>query len=149
MMAEASDIRAPAGAAAWRPLLTALLATGLASCGGPPESGEQQLRAWVDRGHEAEGPVVAHERQVPNIAARHLEQSLKRRRLDTVPLEPTPDVSGPRAIAAHRLRAIVANTPTPTPLDLAAIAPALDQALEGLEERDRLCFFLREIEGRS
>jgi hypothetical protein len=53
MMAEASDIRASAGATAWRPLLTALLATGLASCGGPPESSEQQLRAWVDRGHEA------------------------------------------------------------------------------------------------
>ena len=53
MMAEAFDIRAPAGAAAWRPFLTALLATGLASCGGPSESTEQQLRAWVDRGHEA------------------------------------------------------------------------------------------------
>ena len=53
MMADASDIRAPTGATAWRPLLTALLATGLASCGGAPESAEQQLRAWVDRGHEA------------------------------------------------------------------------------------------------
>ena len=52
-MAEATDIRAPAGAAAWRPLLTALLATGLASCSSPPESAEQQLRDWVDRGHEA------------------------------------------------------------------------------------------------
>jgi RNA polymerase sigma-70 factor (ECF subfamily) len=77
------------------------------------------------------------------------ESSIKRQGLDTVPLEPTPDVSGPRAIAAHRMRAIVSNTPTPTPLDLAAIAPALDQALQGLKERDRLCFFLREIEGRS
>ena len=53
MMADASDIRTPTGATAWRPLLTALLATGLASCGGAPESAEQQLRAWVDRGHEA------------------------------------------------------------------------------------------------
>ena len=53
MMAEATDIRAPAGATAWRPILTALLATGLASCGGSPGSAEQQLRAWVDRGHEA------------------------------------------------------------------------------------------------
>ena len=52
-MAEATDIRAPTGATAWRPLLTALLATGFAACGGPPESTEQQLRAWVDRGHEA------------------------------------------------------------------------------------------------
>jgi hypothetical protein len=53
MMAEVSDIRALTGSTAWRPLLTALLATGLASCGGAPESTEQQLRAWVDRGHEA------------------------------------------------------------------------------------------------
>jgi len=53
MMADASDIRAPNGATAWRPLLTALLATGFASCGGAPESAEQQLRAWVDRGHQA------------------------------------------------------------------------------------------------
>ena len=53
MMADASDIRAPTGATAWRPLLTALLATGFASCGGAPESAEQQLRAWVDRGHQA------------------------------------------------------------------------------------------------
>jgi hypothetical protein len=51
MMAEVSDIRALTGPTAWRPFLTALLATGLASCGGPPESSEQQLRAWVDRGH--------------------------------------------------------------------------------------------------
>lgn len=53
MMAEVSDIRAPTGSTAWRPLMTALLATGLASCGGAPENAEQQLRAWVDRGHEA------------------------------------------------------------------------------------------------
>jgi hypothetical protein len=52
-MAEASDIRALTGATAWRPFLTVLLATGLAACGGPPESTEQQLRAWVDRGHVA------------------------------------------------------------------------------------------------
>lgn len=53
MMAEVSDIRALTGSTAWRPLLTALLATGLASCGDRPGSSEQQLRAWVDRGHEA------------------------------------------------------------------------------------------------
>ena len=53
MMAEVSDILALTGTTAWRPFLTALLATGLASCGAPPESAEQQLRAWVDRGHEA------------------------------------------------------------------------------------------------
>jgi uncharacterized protein YbjT (DUF2867 family) len=53
MMAEATDIRTPTGFTAWRPLLTALLAAALASCGGPPGNAEQQLRAWVDRGHEA------------------------------------------------------------------------------------------------
>jgi hypothetical protein len=53
MMAEASDLRAPTGSTAWRPLLTALVATVLASCGGDAGSAEQQLRAWVDRGHAA------------------------------------------------------------------------------------------------
>jgi hypothetical protein len=53
MMAEVSDIRALTGSKAWRPLLTVLFATGMASCGGAPESTEQQLRAWVDQGHEA------------------------------------------------------------------------------------------------
>ena len=53
MMTGVSDIRALTGTTAWRPLLTALLATGLASCGASPESTEQQLRAWVDSGHEA------------------------------------------------------------------------------------------------
>ena len=53
MMTEVSDIRALTGSTAWRPLLTALLATGMVSCGGAPESTDQQLRVWVDRGHEA------------------------------------------------------------------------------------------------
>jgi uncharacterized protein YbjT (DUF2867 family) len=53
MMAEATDIRTPTGPTAWRPCLTALVATVLASCGGAPGNTEQQLRAWVDRGHEA------------------------------------------------------------------------------------------------
>ena len=53
MMAEVSDIRALTGSTAWRPFFTVLLATGLASCGGASENAEQQLRAWVDRGHEA------------------------------------------------------------------------------------------------
>ena len=86
-----------------------------------------------------------------NHAVNHLkrERSLKRRGLDTVPLEPTPDASSPRKIAADRLRWIVSHTATPTPLDVAAIAPALEQALEHLKKHDRLCFILREIEGRS
>jgi len=53
MMAEATDIRTPTGFTVWRPMLTALLAAALASCGGAPGNAEQQLRAWVDRGHEA------------------------------------------------------------------------------------------------
>jgi hypothetical protein len=53
MMAEVSDIRALTGSTSWRPLLTALFATGVVSCGGAPESAEDELRAWVDRGHEA------------------------------------------------------------------------------------------------
>jgi len=53
MMAEATDIRTPTGYTAWRPLLTALFAAALASCGEAPGTTEQQLRAWVDRGHEA------------------------------------------------------------------------------------------------
>ena len=53
MMAEVSDIRALTGSTSWRPLLTALFAAGVASCGGPPESAQDELRAWVDRGHEA------------------------------------------------------------------------------------------------
>lgn len=53
MMAEVTDIRALTGSKAWRPLLAALLAAAVASCGGSSDSPEQQLRAWVDRGHEA------------------------------------------------------------------------------------------------
>ena len=52
-MAEASDIRAPTGSTAWRPLTAALLAAALSACGSAPDSVEQQLRDWVDRGHEA------------------------------------------------------------------------------------------------
>ena len=52
-MAGATDIRTPTAFTAWRPFATALLASVLASCGGAPGDAEQQLRAWVDRGHEA------------------------------------------------------------------------------------------------
>ena len=53
MMAEATDIRTPIGFTAWRPYLTALLAAALASCGEAAGNAEQELRNWVDRGHEA------------------------------------------------------------------------------------------------
>ena len=53
MMAEVSDIRALTGSKVLRSFLIVLLTAGMASCGGAPEGAEQQLRAWVDRGHEA------------------------------------------------------------------------------------------------
>ena len=53
MIADASETRARAGKRAWRQLMTALLCAGLAACGGPAGSTEQQVQAWVDRGHEA------------------------------------------------------------------------------------------------
>ncbi len=77
------------------------------------------------------------------------EQRLKRQRLDTVPLEPTPDVSTPRRSVAVRRRAAVWNTPSPTPLDTRGLGPALEEALGRLREHYRQCFILREIEGRS
>jgi RNA polymerase sigma-70 factor (ECF subfamily) len=86
-----------------------------------------------------------------NHALDHLrrEQSLMRRGLDTIPLEPTPDVSNPRNFTAGELRPIGWSTPTPTPRDMSALAPALDEALGQLKEKQRQCFILREIEERS
>jgi RNA polymerase sigma-70 factor (ECF subfamily) len=86
-----------------------------------------------------------------NQALNHLkrEQRLRRRGLDTVPLEPTPDASSPRKLMAGGLRPVGWSTPTPTPRDTRALAPALDEALARLKETYRQCFILREIEGRS
>ena len=53
MMAGASETWARARARAWRPLATAIFCVVLASCGDAPGSVEDQIRAWVDRGHEA------------------------------------------------------------------------------------------------
>lgn len=53
MMADASDIRALAGNKLWRSMATALICACIAACGGSASSTEQQIRAWVDRGHEA------------------------------------------------------------------------------------------------
>jgi RNA polymerase sigma-70 factor (ECF subfamily) len=72
-----------------------------------------------------------------------------RREPDSVPLEPTPDVSSPRRLPAGSLRWAPSNTPTPTPRDTRALAPALEEALGQLKEKYRLCFILREMEGRS
>ena len=86
-----------------------------------------------------------------NRALNHLkrEQRLKRRRLDTVPLEPTPDASSPRRLMTGGLRWSRSSTPTPTPRDTQALAPALEQGLGRLKEKYRRCLILREIEGRS
>ena len=54
MRLDASETRARAGKhrrGAF--LMTALLCAGLVACGDPPGSAEEQVRAWVDRGHEA------------------------------------------------------------------------------------------------
>jgi RNA polymerase sigma-70 factor (ECF subfamily) len=77
------------------------------------------------------------------------EGRLRRRGLDTVPLEPTPDTDGRRKPAAHWLRAASSNSLTPTPRDARALGPALEAALARLKETYRRCFILREIEGRS
>jgi len=53
MMADASDIRALARIRPWRPMTTALICAGIAACGGSVSGTEDQIRAWVDRGHEA------------------------------------------------------------------------------------------------
>ena len=85
------------------------------------------------------------------IANHHALDHFKRvrREPDTVPLEPTPDVSHPRALRASAFWAAVSNTPTPTPRDMRALAPALDEALAQLKQKYRQCFILREIEERS
>ena len=82
-----------------------------------------------------------------NLALDHFKRV--RRGPDTVPLEPTPDVTSPRKLPAGALRWARSNTTTPTPRDTRALAPALDEALGRLKETYRRCFILREIEGRS
>jgi RNA polymerase sigma-70 factor (ECF subfamily) len=72
-----------------------------------------------------------------------------RREFDTVPLEPTPDTSNPRGLTVGARRPVGWSTPTPTPRDMRALGPALDEALAGLRDTHRECFILREIEGRS
>ena len=99
---------------------------------------ESNFSSWILK--------IANNRAVDHLRREH---RLKRRGLDTVPLEPTPDASSPRRLMAAGLRAALSNTPTPTPLNTRALAPALDEALGRLKETYRRCFILREIEGRS
>jgi len=53
MRAEASDIRAPTESTAGRLILTAIACAALGACGGSAGGVEDQVQAWVDRGHEA------------------------------------------------------------------------------------------------
>jgi RNA polymerase sigma-70 factor (ECF subfamily) len=90
-----------------------------------------------------------------NLGMDHWRAEGRRRRRghDTVPLEPTPDVTSPRRLRATRLRSTLAPTPTPTPTPRDAralgLARELEDALAQLKETYRRCFVLREIEGRS
>jgi len=85
------------------------------------------------------------------IANNHALDDFKRarREFDTVPLEPTPDTSNPRGPMAGALRPVGWSTSTPTPRDMRALAPALQEALGRLKEKYRECFIMREIEERS
>lgn len=53
MIVDATDIRAGAGSRLWRAMLTALVCAAIAACGGSVSDTEGQIRAWIDRGHEA------------------------------------------------------------------------------------------------
>jgi hypothetical protein len=53
MKAEASDNRAPTEATVWRLILTALACAVLGAGGGSAGDVEDQIQAWIDRGHEA------------------------------------------------------------------------------------------------
>ncbi len=53
MMANASENWARATKSARRSCITAFLSAGLFACGEPSGSAEEQIRAWVDKGHEA------------------------------------------------------------------------------------------------
>lgn len=53
MVAEASVIGAHAGNRPWRLALVALCCAGLGACADTTSSPEEQIRAWVDSGHDA------------------------------------------------------------------------------------------------
>lgn len=52
-MVDVSDIGVLARFRSWRPMTTALFCVGIAACGGSASDAESQVRAWIDRGHEA------------------------------------------------------------------------------------------------
>jgi len=104
---------------------------------------------------ESHRPEHSFSSWILKIASNHVvnhlkrEQRLRRRRLDTVPLEPTPDASSPRRLMAGGMRRAAWTTPTPKPRDVRALVPALEEALARLKETYRRCLILREIEARS
>lgn len=53
MKPAASDIRALTESTAWRLVLTTIACAVLGACGDSAGGAEDQVRAWIDRGHEA------------------------------------------------------------------------------------------------
>ena len=52
-MASVSDNRVCARSRAWHLIFAAFLCSALAACGGSGGNAEDEIRAWIDRGHEA------------------------------------------------------------------------------------------------
>jgi RNA polymerase sigma-70 factor (ECF subfamily) len=74
---------------------------------------------------------------------------LKRKRLDTLPLDRSPYASAPRKITARTLQLADRSESTPARAERRALRPALEQAIGRLREKYRRCIILRDIEGRS
>lgn len=85
-----------------------------------------------------------------NATVNHVKRGrrFKRKRLDTVGMEVTPDPRWARQMAAagNPLAIHIHSDPTPLP---ASTRAELEQALARLKEAARQCIILRDIEGRS
>ena len=53
MMDTAAETHLPAGFGTWRHLLIVFFFPVLAACGGSSDTAEDEIRAWIDRGHDA------------------------------------------------------------------------------------------------
>jgi RNA polymerase sigma-70 factor (ECF subfamily) len=74
---------------------------------------------------------------------------LKRKRLDTLPLDGSPNASAPRKITTRTLQLPDRSQSTPARVERRALRPALEQAIGRLKEKYQRCIILRDIEGRS
>jgi RNA polymerase sigma-70 factor (ECF subfamily) len=110
------------------------------------------------RAYEALGTFRAGSRFAPwilkianNAALDHVkkEQRLRRKGLDTVPLEPTPVNSAPRRRPPVRPHVSLPSDATPTRPDPKEARRALEEAIAKLRGHYRRCTYLREIEGLS